>query len=95
MMKQLEVPEEMKADVDISGPDIPASVKQLRPVVFREGNAYCCLLGPDPQAGVFGCGSSAKEALQDWDRNLQALKKSGNETDEVLQYIRQQEANTE
>jgi hypothetical protein len=92
-MKQLQVPEEMKVMVDISDPDIPASVKQLKPVLFQEGDAYCCVLGPDPQAGVFGCGNSAKEALQDWNKNLQILKKSGKEADEVLRYIREQEAN--
>ena len=87
-MKQFEVPDRAKVNIDISDPDIPDSVKQLRPVLFQEGDAYCCLLGPDPQAGVFGCGSSAKAALQDWDKNLQTLKDSGKEGDEVLEYVR-------
>jgi hypothetical protein len=86
-MKQLEVPEEMKVNVDITDPKIPASVKQLRPVLFREGDAYCCVLGPDPEAGVFGSGKSTNETLQDWDRSLQMLKKSGKDADEVLKYI--------
>jgi len=42
----------------------------LKPVIFQEGNPFCCLLGTDPQAGVFGCGDSLKEAIADWDQHL-------------------------
>jgi hypothetical protein len=43
---------------------------------------------PDPQAGVFGCGNSTKEALIDWDKHLQERArdtKGGDDLDEYIQ----------
>jgi hypothetical protein len=47
---------------------LPESVRMLKPTLYHEGNGtYCCILGPDPQAGIFGCGHSPEAALQSWD----------------------------
>ncbi|MCW3109949.1 MAG: hypothetical protein JWQ09_4455 [Segetibacter sp.] len=69
-MEQLNVPEEMKVAIDYENEELPETVKTLRPLVFKEGDGFCCLLGPDPQAGVFGCGQTPREALDDWDKHL-------------------------
>jgi len=88
-MDQFEPPEEMKISVDYSDDKLPVAVRVLKPVVFQEGNAFCCLLGPDPQAGVFGCGGSPKEAIADWDLHLKERIKDPVQNDEVIEYIKE------
>lgn len=56
--------------LDYNADDIPKSVKILKPVLFHKGDVYSCLLGPDSQEGIFGCGQTVKEALADWNNNL-------------------------
>jgi hypothetical protein len=34
--------------------DILPSVKEFKPAGYKDGDAYCCILGPDPMAEVFG-----------------------------------------
>ncbi len=87
-MEQFEPPVEMKVSIDYSDDKLPVAVRALKPVIFKEGNAFCCLLGPDPQAGVFGCGDSAKEAIVDWDLHLKERIKDPVDSDEVIQYIK-------
>ncbi len=50
IMKQLNVPAEMKVDVDYSDKQIPESAKIFTPLVFKDGDSFCVVLGPDPQA---------------------------------------------
>ena len=56
---------------DFDQPGIPLIAKTLTPAVFRDGDSYCCVLGPDPVEGVVGCGGSPLEAVEDWTRNYQ------------------------
>jgi len=69
-MQQMNVSEDMKVKVDFTAADIPASVKMFRPLVFHDGDSFCCVLGPDPQLGIFGCGDSVESAMKDWDDHL-------------------------
>jgi hypothetical protein len=68
--------------LDYNSDDLPKSVKKLKPILFHEGNAFCCLLGPDPQEGIFGCGNTEKEALEDWDKHAKerVMKMDRNDT---------------
>jgi len=86
-MRQLNVPDAMKVYIDFTDDKIPDSVKTFQPLLFKDGNAFCCVLGPDPQAGVFGCGKTPLSALKDWDKNLQQRKKVNDKNDEVALYI--------
>lgn len=86
-MKQLNVPEEMKVDINFASKEVPESARVLMPLVFKEGDAYCCVLGPDPQDGIFGCGKTPMRALKDWDRNLRKRKRIKDPDDEVAFYI--------
>lgn len=61
--------------IDYTADGIPESVKNFRPTVFRDGDSYCCILGIDKETGVFSCGNSIEEALQEWDRAYQEKKK--------------------
>jgi hypothetical protein len=67
--------------------DLPPSVKEFKPAVYKDGDSYCCILGPDPLAGVFGCGDTPEEALQDWDHQLKERIKEHEEGDPVAEYI--------
>ena len=86
-MKQFDVPDEMKIPFDYSDKDLPISVKTFRPPVFRDGDSYCVVFGPDPQEGVFGCGDTPKEALADWDKNLYHRIKEHKKDDEVANFV--------
>jgi hypothetical protein len=86
-MEQMKIDEAAQLKIDMDSENIPASVKEFRPVVFKEGNAYCCILGPDPQTGVFGCGQSPAEAMQDWDRHLKDLIEKRPEGNPVAEYV--------
>lgn len=86
-MKQLEVPDDIKVTIDLNDKKVPDSVKTFQPVLFKDGNSFCCVLGPDPQEGVFGCGDTPIEALKDWDKNLQQRKEVTDKDDEVAAFI--------
>lgn len=49
--------------LDYTKPELPDVVQEFRPTVYKDGDAYCCFLGPDPQAGIFGCGRSVEAAV--------------------------------
>ena len=64
----MEINPEDIVNVDYRAFDI--AVQKIKPTVFMDGDSYCCISGPDPQAGVFGCGSTPIEAVQDWQKSL-------------------------
>jgi hypothetical protein len=86
-MKQLNVPDEVKVEIDFTDSHVPDSVKTFQPLLFKEGNEFCCVLGPNPEEGVYGCGETPLAALKDWDKNLQKRKKVNDKNDEVSLYI--------
>lgn len=86
-MEQLNVADELKVPIDFTDKELPPSVNTFRPLLFHDGNAFCCVLGPDPQEGVFGCGESPKAALMDWDKHLQERIAKHKENDPVATYI--------
>lgn len=49
---------------------VPERAKKLRPRLYKDGLAYCCVFGPDPQVGIYGCGDSPEEAIMDWADDL-------------------------
>src|SRR5688572_2097420 len=86
-MKQMDVPQEMKVSINYEDKNLPPAVRTLRPVVFKEGDSFCCLLGPDPQEGVVGCGNTKEEALTDWEANMRKRIIYHRPGDELAQYI--------
>lgn len=69
-MKQLDVPSEMKINMDFADNKVPESARTFQPVLFKDGDSYCCVLGPNQQEGVYGCGETPIAALKDWDKVL-------------------------
>lgn len=88
-MEEMNVPVGMKVNVDYTHSDLPPSVRTFRPLLFRDGKLYCCILGPDVGKGIFGCGSTPQAAFIDWDRSFQLRSKSTNDGDEVARYIKE------
>lgn len=88
-MRQMRIDPALRVPIDLRGASIPESVRQLDPVLFRDGSSYICLLGPDPQSGVYGSGRSPQEALSEWDKELrERLQLPENPQDDVLSYVR-------
>jgi hypothetical protein len=81
-MKQMNIDTEQIVQVEYTGAAIA-----LKPVVFKDGDSYCCILGPDPQQGIFGCGDTPEEALSEWEAALQARLKNANQDDEVVKLV--------
>lgn len=56
--------------IDMNNPATPQSVKELNPLLYKEAeDAYCCIYGQDIHSGIFGCGKTPQEALENWDCN--------------------------
>jgi hypothetical protein len=86
-MKQPSVDHSAIVNIDYEARDIPSAAKEFKPVVFHDGDAFCCMLGPDPQAGIFGCGRTPEEAVRDWDLHFGERLAKPYENDELVKYI--------
>lgn len=82
-MKQMHPNPESVVNVSLTG-----VAKALQPIVFKEGTDFCCILGPNPQEGVFGCGSTPKQALDDWDARLKEHLATAGDNDQVVQHVK-------
>lgn len=87
-MKQMPVEKQAIIDYNMEDKNLPSAVRQFQPTVFKDGSTFCCILGPSPQEGVFGCGDSPQAALKEWDKHLhQLLDGQYKVAEEVKQYI--------
>jgi len=59
------------------------------PLVYVNGNTYCCLLGPDPQAGIFGTRATVMDAFQDFDGHFKERLSHPITGDPVSDFIQQ------
>ncbi len=64
-MKRMSLEKEL-IRTDYSGADIPDSVKNFRPDIYRDGAEFYAILGSDENA-IVGIGSSVTEAMKNWD----------------------------
>lgn len=87
-MEQMSIAADKIISVNYQSNDLPYEVKALRPVVFREEEDFCCLLGPDPQARIFGCGTTAEAAILDWQQNLRQPLTEDKGKDDVAAFVR-------
>jgi hypothetical protein len=86
-MKQMDLPEEMKEKIDFSDVNLPLTVRILKPLVYKDGDSFCVVFGPNPTEGVYGCGETANEALNDWNEHVKERIKNPELNDEVANYI--------
>ena len=47
------------------------AVQKLKPKVYREGDLFSCLSGPDKETGVYGSGNTLEAAINAWRLALQ------------------------
>ena len=87
-MEQMNVEESRKINIDFDEEALPKSAKKLQPLVWKDGELYFCLLGPNPQNGVFGSGDTPLLAIVDWDAHLTTRLANATEDDEVTQYVK-------
>jgi hypothetical protein len=86
-MQQMTVPEEVTVKINPDDKSLPEAVRTLQPLVFKDRDAFCCVLGPNTEEGVFGCGDSAKAALEDWEANMRKRIIYHKKDDEVAGFI--------
>jgi hypothetical protein len=53
-------------EINYQKPDFPASFLAFKPILFKTGQLYCCLLGPNLQEGIFGMGYTVDSAITQW-----------------------------
>jgi len=75
--------------IDYDAADTPESVKQTHPVLYVDRDEFCCLLGPDPNAGIYGCGKTVQQALSEFDRRFPERKENPVHGDPVSEFIQQ------
>ena len=71
-MKDASVEKE-KIAVDYTQANLPDSVKNFMPEVYRDGDRFVSVLGSAPNA-ITAEGSTVEEALGSWDEAYQAKK---------------------
>jgi len=61
-------------EIDYNAPGIPDGVKDLQPLVYKDGDLICVMSGETPEEDIFGSGRTQEEALQDFQKNYEAAK---------------------
>jgi hypothetical protein len=72
--------------IDFQQEWVPAKAKKLRPQVFLDGDSYCCIFGPDPVVGIFGCGQTPQQAVLDWENDLKQRMEKLTEGDDAAHH---------
>ncbi len=86
-MEHFDVPDEMKVPLDYSDKLLSPAVRTFKPILFQDGEWFGCVLGPNPQHGIFGFGDTPAEAFNDWEKNLKERIRHPRKNDEVVKYI--------
>lgn len=86
-MKQMNMGGLTVININYNRRSLPAAVQLFKPVVYKDGEIYCCLLGPDPTVGVFGSGINAKDAMNNWSQHFRKIVTAGNMENEIVKYI--------
>src|SRR5690606_7178376 len=87
-MQQMNIPDDIRVEIDLTSESMPRTIRTLLPAVYKEGDSYCCLLGPDPEQGIFACGNTPESALSAWEEQLRKRIIDADENDEVATYAK-------
>jgi hypothetical protein len=87
-MEQMQIDPEMRIEIDYQDWPLTSATQKLQPILFKDGEAFYCLLGPDPQKGIFGRGDSAYEAVIDWEQHLHDRLAENIGADQVTGYVK-------
>jgi hypothetical protein len=86
-MIQMKIDPSLIIDYDFTTKETNRTLKNLQPVVYKNGEAYNCLLGPDLEQGILGIGNTPEEAIYNWEANLQKRIQNPSEDDEVSEFV--------
>lgn len=87
-MEQMKMAGLNTVEVDYEKGAYSEEAKEFRPAVWKDGDSFCALLGPDPQTGIFGCGDSLEDALRDWTHEYQHRLTEPADDDPVVDEIK-------
>lgn len=87
-MQQILIDKSLVVPLDYDSKKLHGYIRQFKPTLYREGEAFVCVLGPDEETAIYGRGSTEDEALQDWETAFNERLKSKGENDVVVQYIK-------
>jgi hypothetical protein len=87
-MEQMKIDPRSRIEIDYNDWPLTTATQKLQPVVFKEGDSFYCLLGPDPIEGIFGCGTTAYEAVTDSEQQLHDRLASDKPDDRVASYVK-------
>jgi hypothetical protein len=82
-MKGMTIPPENIIDVTLHG-----AASLIHPVVFQEGEFYCCFFGDDPITGVVGFDDSPDQAIDDWSISLKDHLSTYGEDDSIMEHVK-------
>lgn len=85
----MKIDESMRVPIDYNDKELALAIRELKPVVFRDGDSYCTLYGPNPQMGIFGRGDSVSGSLADWENDLRERLANAADDDEVVNDIKE------
>ncbi|HKO81749.1 MAG TPA: hypothetical protein VJU78_15195 [Chitinophagaceae bacterium] len=87
-MQQIAIDEDLIVPLDYDSPELSRAVRQFKPTLYKDGDAFACILGPDSEQAVYGQGITEDEALKNWEADFKSRLKSKGDNDEVAQYIK-------
>ncbi len=68
--------QEEEYKIDYNSPNIPASVKELKPKIYKDGSAWRASSNEDLANVIFARGSTPEQAMQDFDDNYAKAKEN-------------------
>jgi len=86
-MKQMQIDPAKIVKIDFTKPETNRTLKTLQPVVFKEDELFCCLLGEDRAQAIIGYGNTPEEAIYDWEQNLQKRIDQHEDNDELAEFV--------
>ena len=86
-MKQMQIDPAKIVNMDFTTPETNRTLRTLQPVVFKDGESFCCLLGEDRMQGIIGNGNTPEEAINNWQLNLQGRIDHHDENDELAEFV--------
>lgn len=63
------------------------AAKYLNPILFWDGEKYCCLLGPNGDVGLLISADTPIRALRQWNISLVMRLQVANENDFIYKYV--------
>ena len=86
-MWQVSLSQEALITVNYEDTDLPLSLREFKPILFKEKEIYFCLLGPDPQEGIFGFGRTITDAIRNWDLDFKNRLYYHSEEDRTAKFV--------